>query len=637
MAKHAPSLSSVAPKISPQFSVPLSALVLSGQDNARSSNTISTDGIAQMASMLASAGQLYPLIVSKREDNTFTVHAGQRRTRGFALLQQQGLIKADHPVDVRQVAAEDGFNASLMENISQEPMPPADEFCAFKRLADKGNTPEQISKTYGCTALHVKRRMKLAGVHPELLAQFRSGEIRLDQIMALASCDDQEEQLMVWEGLPAWRRSDQQIRQQLAENEVAIDDDRVKLVGVDAYIAAGGQVRKDLFSEEGNDQQLTDVGLLDLMVAERLEAAAEQLRGEGWAWVEVLSSFGYEERQLYPAYPTQYLPENDEQKMRSADLKIKISTLEEEISELEDSDDEADAIKLEAKEAELAQLEGAQESLKNELIDLNGLDMLIAGAVVHTRGGQIVIEKPLLKAADLNQIRAKRSAADKAGAVDGEEGNKEPVEALSERLMRNLTAQRTGAIQASMLSNQSVALACLAAHMAVREFGKASWSDSSVKISITSQWLTLRDACPTFQDSRAYRELLAACDAWSTQLPAEPAEYLGWFLAQPLQVSLDMITFAAATSIDAIRGRPESADTAAALAAALGLDMRQWWSPTSQDYLSLVPKAKMIQAVVEAHGGPLAATGWEKLKKAEVLDLAHDSLRGTGWLPAPLR
>ena len=202
--------------------------------------------------------------------------------------------------------------------------------------------------------------------------------------------------------------------------------------------------------------------------------------------------------------------------------------------------------------------------------------------------------------------------------------------------MRNLTAQRTGAIQASMLSNQSVALACLAAHMAVREFGKASWSDSSVKIS-TSQWLTLRDACPTFQDSRAYRELLAACDAWSTQLPAEPAEYLGWFLAQPLQVSLDMITFAAATSIDAIRGRPESADTAAALAAALGLDMRQWWSPTSQDYLSLVPKAKMIQAVVEAHGGPLAATGWEKLKKAEVVDLAHDSLRGTGWLPAPLR
>ncbi len=628
------------PKISPQFTVPLSALVLSADDNVRSSATISADGIEQMASMLESSGQLYPLIVSKREDNTYTVHAGQRRTRGFMLLNEKGRIPADHPVGVREVAAADGLNASMVENLSQEPMHPADEFLAFERLAAKGNTPEQIAKTYGCTVLHVKRRMKLASVHPELFQQFRDGKIRLDQIIALASCDDQEQQLQVWQGLPSWGKSDQQIRQRLSEDEVGADDDRVTLVGLDVYLAAGGGVRKDLFSEEGEADQLTDVGLLDMLVSEKLEATAETLRGEGWAWVEVLPRFGYDEQQLFKPYPTQYLPPNDEQVLRKAELNIKLSTLEDEIDLLYEGDDEggSNEPKIEAKEKERDAVSEALDALEEELVDLNGVDMLLAGAVVHLKGSEINVRQPMLRAADHKALSSKSKAASQPDGGSTEAADdKEPVEAISERLMRNLTAQRTGAIQASMLTNQRVALASLAAHMAFREFGKSPWTESPIKISLTTQWTTLRDASPSYQASRASEALLAARTEWETKLPVDGAEYLTWFIEQPLQVSLDMITFATATSVDGLRGRPESIDPSAPLAAALQLDMRDWWSATSENYLSLVPKAKMVQAVVEAHGGPLAAPGWEKMKKAEVLDLAHDSLKNTGWLPAPLR
>ncbi|MBV5331694.1 hypothetical protein JZU69_04820 [bacterium] len=90
--------------------------------------------------------------------------------------------------------------------------------------------------------LHVKRRLKLASVAPELLEEFRKGEINLDQVMALAGCEDQERQVQIWKSLPTYQRSDQCIRRKIAEDEVEPDDDRLKLVTVDEYIAAGGAV-----------------------------------------------------------------------------------------------------------------------------------------------------------------------------------------------------------------------------------------------------------------------------------------------------------------------------------------------------------------------------------------------------------
>jgi hypothetical protein len=43
-----------------------------------------------------------------------------------------------------------------------------------------------------------------------------------------------------------------------------------------------------------------------------------------------------------------------------------------------------------------------------------------------------------------------------------------------------------------------------------------------------------------------------------------------------------------------------------------------------------------LDAVVEAKGSS-AAAGWDKLKKNELIDRAHDTLVGSGWLPSVLR
>jgi ParB family chromosome partitioning protein len=631
---------SVETMLSSTFQVPLSALVLEDTENVRSSASVTKEGIKQMAAMLESVGQISPLVVSRRHDGCFSVHAGGRRTRGFWHLRDQNKITADHMVEVREIDASHGLDISLIENISQEAMHPVDEFLAYKRLQEKGYTPEGIAKAHGFKVLQVKRRMKLGEVHPDLLGQFRDGKINLDQIMALASCDDQERQLQVWTSLPAWQRNDQQIRQHLAEDEVSVDDDRVKLVGLDVYLAAGGAVRKDLFSEEGKGELLTDSGLLEMLLSEKLQAKAEQLRGEGWAWVEILQSYGYEERQKVRPYPTTYLPETDEQVAAREAITKQLEDLESQMQAIWDKDeeDDGDDADVEKLQAESDVLDLQLEALLESRVDLNGVDMLIAGALVFVSGSEIVAHKPMIK---MDDYKAMQSAAQGEG-VQGSSSQRPSTEAeqqaegLSDRLITNLTAQRTAAVQAGLIANQKVSLAVLAAHLVQTQFLR-HYGESPVKVSVTSQMHSLRDASPTFEGSRAQQVLMAEHDALVALLPTNVQDCLSFFIDQDVSVALRLITYCTAISVNGVRGKNSTQDALAPIAAAVSLDMRQWWQADQPNYLALVPKAKMIEAVVEAHGGPLAADGWDKLKKDEVLDRCTDALKGTGWLPPVLR
>ena len=72
------------------------------------------------------------------------------------------------------------------------------------------------------------------------------------------------------------------------------------------------------------------------------------------------------------------------------------------------------------------------------------------------------------------------------------------------------------------------------------------------------------------------------------------------------------------------------------LAAAVALDMTQWWQPTVAGYLGRVSKTLICEAVTEAKG-KAAADNIATLKKGDMAERAAELLTGTGWLPAMLR
>ena len=63
----------------------------------------------------------------------------------------------------------DAAEISLAENIMRLPMHPADQYEAFKALADQGKGPEEIAARFGCSPAVIQQRLKLAGVSPSLL------------------------------------------------------------------------------------------------------------------------------------------------------------------------------------------------------------------------------------------------------------------------------------------------------------------------------------------------------------------------------------------------------------------------------------------------------------------------------------
>jgi ParB family transcriptional regulator, chromosome partitioning protein len=72
------------------------------------------------------------------------------------------------------------------------------------------------------------------------------------------------------------------------------------------------------------------------------------------------------------------------------------------------------------------------------------------------------------------------------------------------------------------------------------------------------------------------------------------------------------------------------------LAAAVNLDMADWWTATGESYLGRVKKDQAITAISEATGDN-DLEDLRKLKKAELVATAERRLAEKRWLPEILR
>lgn len=207
------------------------------------------DGIEGLAASIAAHGLRQNLNVAPREDSkSFEVVAGGRRLRALKHLAKTGQIATNAPIPCRVLA--EGNNPaeiSLVENAMREAMHPDDQCAAFSALIDKGSSVEEVAARFGVTPAVVRQRLKLAGVSPSLRALYRKGDMTLDHIVALAISDDHAAQEAAWTALPAWNRDPAALKRTLTGGGVAANDRLARFVTMDAYMAAGGTVIRDLF------------------------------------------------------------------------------------------------------------------------------------------------------------------------------------------------------------------------------------------------------------------------------------------------------------------------------------------------------------------------------------------------------
>jgi ParB family chromosome partitioning protein len=276
------------------ITVPLNKL-LAWEGNVR--KTDPDKGIDELVASIAAHGLLQSLVVRRDKRGKYAVVAGRRRLLALEALADGGTAAKDLPIPCTVIAdSTDAAEISLAENVQREQMHPADEFEAFKALIDGGMPPADVAARFGVTETVVQKRLKLARVSPVLIEAYRNGEMTLQHVVAFAVTDDHDAQERVWNSLSDWRSDDPNaIRQMLTDNKVTARDRRVKFVTLKAYQKAGGTVRRDLFSE-GDDGVFIDDGiLLETLVAKKLDKAANDVRKEGWKWVEIRTSFDHDE------------------------------------------------------------------------------------------------------------------------------------------------------------------------------------------------------------------------------------------------------------------------------------------------------------------------------------------------------
>jgi ParB family chromosome partitioning protein len=354
--------------------IPLDKLVPS-PTNVRKTPPSSAED-AELKASIRARGLKQNLVVhpSAGKNGVHAVTAGGRRLRALQDLAAEGVIPADFQVPCLVEAPEAALETSLMENRIRAALSPADEFVAMAALIDRGETVEAVATRFGVSERHVRQRLRLGKLAPELLDAYRNGDISLDVVTAFTLGADHQAQLAVWHQL-----KDQSyippytVRRLLTQTAIPLDSDLGLFVGSAAYEAAGGTVTRDLFS--GDDEGfMDDAGLVRRLALEKLEQKAAELRSS-WAWTRAM---------LDPAYDfsAQYRRGRPQPAELPCEITGEIERIEQRLAELDEiSEDEwTDALMTDA-----ARLEERRDELAESVQDLavySDKDRATAGVIV---------------------------------------------------------------------------------------------------------------------------------------------------------------------------------------------------------------------------------------------------------------
>ena len=514
---------------------------------------------------------------------------------------------------------------------------------------------EEIAAAFFVSVAVVKQRLRLAAVSPALLDVYAEDGITLDQLMAFTVNPDHQRQEQVWEALQRhYSKQPYEIRRMLTEGAVRASDKRAQFVGIDAYVEAGGEVLNDLFqSDDGG--WLQDAGLLDMLVAEKLREAADVVAAEGFRWVETFVDLPYAHLYGLRRLVGEQTPLTPEQEAARDALIAEQERIESEFTAAEELSDEADQ--------RLGEIETALEELDNRPVVFDPAEVAIAGAFVSIGSdGRLRIDRGYVRPADELSLPEPEPSPEVSGAAahavdqiaartdnDGATVVSEPAPApepeedegmrpIPDRLLAELTAHRTVALRDALGEDPNVAfLACLHALVLRRFYSYAL--DSCVEIEAKS--VGFAHQAPGLADTASAKSVDRRHEAWAAALPKEPEalwdKVVGFDHDTRQHLFAHCVAMSVNATYDAYNRRPRALAHADRLAAAVDLDMAGvGWSPTVDNFLGRVTKARIVAAVREARG-ERQAQAIDHLKKGEMAERARGLLVGTGWLPEPLR
>lgn len=631
--------------------IPFNKLVLSQQNVRKIKAGISIEDLAEDIAhrgLLTSLNVRPELDGDGNETGIYRIPAGGRRYRALErLVAQKRLAKtAGVPCIVSKgetLEVED----SLAENVQRVSLHPLDQFRAFQTLREQGLGEEEIAARFFISVATVKQRLRLASVSSQLLDLYAEDEMTLEQIMAFSITNDHVRQEQVWDTVSrSHSREPYYIRRLLTETAIRAFDRRAVYVGIDVYEAAGGVVMRDLFHQDQGGW-LQDPALLEQLVTEKLKADAEAIRvSEGWKWAEAAFDFPYGHTSGLRRFYGEQAEMNEDELARYDATRAEYDKLDADYAEADEYS--------EATEQRLEELGSELDRLNDRPYVFDPQEVARGGVFVSLgAGGELKIERGFVRPED--EAKDETDPSDDVGRDGNDHGSDLPVTAgaggedtqpddedetikpLPDRLILDLTATRTVALR-NALANDPVIAFIAVLHAFVLKTFYVYGSDSCLEVTLQSARFS---QTPGLGDTVWAKEIEQRHEGWGQDLPKDPND-LWNFLIRLDEVSRQaLFAHCASLSVNAViepwNKRTRAIARAEQLANSIGFDLVEaGWTPTADNYLGRVTKARILQAVREAKGDQ-AAELIGHLKKTDMAREAERLMTGSRWLPEPLR
>ena len=616
----------------------------------------SDEALDELKASIAAHGLLKNLVVraAGSEGEIYDVIAGRRRLDACRNLAEDGQMHPDVLIPCRILNDDaDDTEISLAENTVRLAMHPVDQVAAFGRLADEGTPAATIARRFGISPRTVEQRLRLAGVHPQILEAARNDRLDLEHLSAFAATTDQGRQLELWNRVKdndyvphaGW------IRREVTADYVLAGTDRARFVGLDAYREAGGRIDHDLFSDEDDaGATLIDPEVLDRLAGDKLQQAAAALGTEGWKWTETHLETEWDALQKYGRISGVPLGPDEQQRAELERIDARLdeinTALEQHEAEVDDPANVPDDHPAYALGDEREELESKRNQLCvriDERMEFTPEQKACAGCIVTVKFGELRAHTGLVRAEDAGKVPQPAApepsdgeapqtpaAAGGEGYVPNPAGYRPPIKhstpenmasqavkaaGLTNSLAEDLRLTRNAMVKAHLADDFEAAFDLAAYQMAVSVFDRRGHGQKALSLTLneTSNFpLASPEERKAFEAASPGIELLAHNRA---ELPLEwlqetdPGKRFVAFFELPPEDRRRLFTAAVAGAVNPQLSfdhgsRPEIEATVARLE----IPFAAIWRPGAERF-------------------------WSKMRKGEMLDIARRTL-GPEWTEA---
>lgn len=543
--------------------------------------------IAALADDIAAHGLIHNL-VGYKNGKGYHVVAGGRRLEAIRLLQKDGRLGPDHAVPVSIRPKKEAIELSLAENQSREDMHPADAIEAYGKLASEGLPSDDIAARFGVTAPHVNRILALAKLHPDIRAALAKDEIGLDASKAYTLTADHEQQLRLFEQFGS---NAHMVRRALTDDKVASDSGYFDIVPLEDYLAAGGTLTQDLFSD-GLTGYADNMELLWSLLRQRMEVIREDYLADGWPDVEIC------DRQPENYYALNHLRPQGRRDLR-AEEEAQLAEFEAQAKAIQQDDPEAQSWNNEALQA----IDKAVRKIEQSRLfftDEQKADGKILIFIGHN--GNLSVQPIALR-------RSSRKASETNAALTR----------YSQKLGEAMRRIKLLAIREALASNPAFALDMLITSLVESRLAYGINAPLAIRCnpkSVQVEEDLIANAAISDIEEQADR-LCAGIDR---------SRLLDEIVAMESEAKMQLLATLCASLIDGDSSLPDN------ITQQLGVDMASKWRPGSA-FFTRMTKLAMLDLLREICGEQ-AADNCRKLAKSDLC--AEMARRLEGWMPPML-